>query len=208
MKKFNLIIFTAIALLTFAGAASADMITEFSANFVEKFGNEVETGKIYVAKNMSRFEIDGSDEIIVNRYDKQVTWFIYPKLRRYVEEPCVASAPINPAAHRQTAAAGTAGDLTREFLGHEEVDSYRMKKYLVTVKYHQSTSADETREDKYYEWYRDNFPFPVKTESLSGHTSYEYTKIKPEAPKIENFLQPKRYKKVTFNDIEILQAAQ
>ena len=32
--------------------------------------------------------------------------------------------------------------------------------------------------DRYYEWYRDNFPVPVKTESLDGKTSYEYVNIK------------------------------
>ena len=76
------------------------------------------------------------------------------------------------------------------------VDSYRLKKFLVTVKYNKGESAD-----RYYEWYRDNFPVPIKTESLDGKTSYEYVSIKLGRPPVEFFSQPKGYKKITMEEL-------
>jgi len=59
--------------------------------------------------------------------------------------------------------------------------------------------------DRYYEWYRDNFPVPVRTESLDGKTSYEYVNIKLGRPPVEFFSQPKGYKKITMEELAELE---
>ena len=177
---------------------AANGVPEFSAVYVEKEGESIETGKIYVADTMTRYDKDNGREILVIRYDKKVMWTIYPKLRCYIEDDYPMAAPVT---HMEGPKEGQFGDLTREFIGHEEVDSYRMKKYLVSI----LLKGNPENKYSYYEWYRDNFPLPVKTASVYGNSSYEFTKIKLGKPSIELFMQPKGYKKVTHEDMKIVE---
>ena len=185
-----------LALLLFsviipAPSVASDAV-EFSALFIERDNGTEQRGKIYVAENMSRYELQGSNEVVVTRHDKKVIWLIFPKLRKYVEQPYLGEPKQNYSGANE----GDTGDLSREFIDHEMEDSYRLKKYLVTVKYNNGESVD-----RYYEWYRDNFPVPVKTESLDGKTSYRYLNIKMGRPPVEFFSQPKGYKKITMEEL-------
>lgn len=174
-----------------ASSRSSDAV-EFSALIIEKDNGVEQRGKIFVAENMSRYELEGSDEVVVTRHDKKVIWLIFPKLRKYVEQPYLGDAKQNyTGAHE-----ADTGDLSKEFIEHQRVDSYRLKKFLVTVKYKNGESRDQ-----YFEWYRDNFPLPVKTQSLDGMTSYEYVNIKLGRPPAEVFSQPKGYKKITVEEL-------
>ena len=144
--------FAALALTS----ARADAL-EFSAEFREKLGDEVREGKIYVTADKSRYEVEGADTIEITRADQKVMWVIFPKRRVYVEEE-FWGFPLGTSLENSGERSG-GGDLTREELGYETIDTFRLKKYLVTVKY----NGGET-EDKYYEWYRSDFPIPVKTQ--------------------------------------------
>jgi hypothetical protein len=174
-----------------APSVASDAV-EFSALFIERDNGTEQRGKIYVAENMSRYELQGSNEVVVTRHDKKVIWLIFTKLRKYVEQPYLGEPKQNYSGANE----GDTGDLSREFIDHEMEDSYRLKKYLVTVKYNNGESMD-----RYYEWYRDNFPVPVKTESLDGKTSYRYLNIKMGRPPVEFFSQPKGYKKITMEEL-------
>ena len=171
---------------------------DFSAEFVEKDGDSVRKGKIYMTGQKSRFEMEGMDEIEVTRADKKVMWIIFPKKRVYVEEEFWG---VIPGDIGETGAPKDTGDLSRKDLGYEMVDSYRLKKFLVTVKYNKGETQDQ-----YYEWYRTGFPIPVKMESMNGAVSYEYKKIKmaPQDPGLFN--EPKGYKKITIDELEKLEA--
>ncbi|MDO5562320.1 MAG: hypothetical protein Q4F74_01765 [Synergistaceae bacterium] len=193
----RVIILSAIAfVLISCAAAFADdeNITEFSAVYVEKDGETTKTGNICVAKGMTRYDLSTGSEIMVIRYDRQLIWLIYPKLKRYIVEEYTAGQPVDPPKPQE----GTFGDLTRKSLGFEEVDSYRMRKFLVTVK----PNGKEENKYEYYEWYRDNFPVAVKTQSLVGESSMEYTKIKLGKPPIELFAEPRSYKRSTIEEIK------
>ncbi len=192
MKRCILALLTVCVLLAFFGASFANDAIEFSSVFIEKDSGKTQKGKVYIAKDMSRYEVEGSGEIVVTRQDKKVIWLIFPKLRRYVEQPLIGEPQQNLSRMQEI----DTGDLSREFIGHEMVDSYRLKKFLVTVKYNNGENKDQ-----YHEWYRDNFPVPVKTESLDGQTSYEYLNIKFGKPNIELFAEPKRYKKITIEEL-------
>ena len=192
-KIFNaaafVLAFAALALTS----ARADAL-EFSAEFREKLGDEVREGKIYVTADKSRYEVEGADTIEITRADQKVMWVIFPKRRVYVEEE-FWGFPLGTSLENSGERSG-GGDLTREDLGYETIDTFRLKKYLVTVKY----NGGET-EDKYYEWYRSDFPIPVKTESLNGYMSYEYRRIKFTTLDPNLFNPPKRYKKITTEQL-------
>ena len=187
----------AVILLTtvFACAASA---VDFSAEFTEKEGETTRKGRIYVAAEKSRFELDGTGEIEVTRADKKVMWLIFPKKKVYVEEEFFGAVSYG----RTDDTPKDTGDLSREDLGYETVDTYRLKKYLVTVKYNKGET-----EDRYYEWRRSDFPVPVKTESLNGEYSCEYKKIKfgPQDPGLFN--EPKNYRKISIEELDEMEGA-
>ena len=196
MKRCFLLLIVLLVLTAASLSFASNAVPEFSAVYVEKEGESVETGNIYVSDTMTRYDKDNGREILVIRYDKKVMWTIYPKIRCYIEDDYPMSAPV---AHLDGPKEGQFGDLTREFIGHEEVDTYRMKKYLVSI----LLKGDPENKYEYYEWYRDNFPLPVKTAAVYGNSSYEFTKIKLGKPSIELFMQPKGYKKITHDEIKI-----
>lgn len=183
-----------IMLGLFAGApsvASAAKGVEFQADFIEKDGKEVTKGKIYISDGKSRYETAGSNEIVVTRQDKNVIWLIFPKLSRYVEQEYIGGPRpvyIDPDLPDND-------NPKREFLDYEWIDSYRLRKFVVTVEY------PGGQQDKYYEWYRDGFPLPVKTASLDGKTSFEYLKIKIGPMDPELFTTPKSYKQVNMEEV-------
>lgn len=186
---------TAFLLCQPAYSAAARQETEFSAEFTESDNGVVTKGKIYIAAGASRFETNGGDEIIVTRQDKKVMWMIFPRLSRYVESEFNGDAQrafIDPTAP-------ASGNIERKFLDYEWVDSYRLRKFLVTATY------PGGEKDQYHEWFRDNFPIPVKTASLNGKSFFEYSKIKtgPQDPTL--FAEPKRYKKATMEEIIALE---
>ena len=200
MKRLILAL-TVIAAVFCCGAAFAEgHLTEFSAIFTEKTSDGTTTGKIYTVKDKSRYEVDDSGELVVSRFDKKVTWFICPKLRAYAEEPNSGVQNLDPEPPQE----GTFGDLTRKFVGYEDIDSYHMKKYLVTVK----LPGKESPKDEYYEWYRDYFPFPVKTQTTNGGYTSELSKIKTAAMDPDLFREPKGYKKVTAEQLDQMLAAE
>ena len=183
--------------LAFPVSSWSSSSVEFSALFIEKDNDEVQKGKVFVAENMSRYEIEGSGEIIVTRQDKKVIWLIFPKLKKYVEQPYLGEPKKNYEGPDEV----ETGDLSKKFIEYDSVDSYRLKKILVTVKYNKGENKDQ-----YYEWYRDNFPVPVKTQSLDGRTSYEYVNIKLGRPPVEIFYEPKGYKKITIEELAEIEA--
>ena len=191
MRRLLMLALLLFSVIIPAPSVASDAV-EFSALFIERDNGTEQRGKIFVAENMSRYELQGSNEVVVTRHDKKVIWLIFPKLRKYVEQPYLGEPKQNYSGAHES----DTGDLSREFIDHEMEDSYRLKKYLVTVKYNNGESVD-----RYYEWYRDNFPVPVKTESLDGKTSYRYLNIKMGRPPVEFFSQPKGYKKITMEEL-------
>ncbi len=198
MKLKKITIITASAAILILAFALQALAMVFSAEFVEKDGDAVRNGMRYMTGQKSRFEMEGMDEIEVTRADKKVMWIIFPKKRVYVEEEFWG---VIPGDIGETGAPKDTGDLSRKDLGYEMVDSYRLKKFLVTVKYNKGETQDQ-----YYEWYRTGFPIPVKMESMNGAVSYEYKKIKmaPQDPSLFN--EPKGYKKITIDELEKLEA--
>jgi hypothetical protein len=191
MKKLISALIFAL-LLSLPLPASAAQLRDFSADFIERDGEEVLEGKIFFTKDMSRYETPATGEVLVTRRDKKVMWLIFPRERKYCAMPYEFEYDPVPQPKKET------GDLKRKFLCHETVDTFRLKKYLVTVKYF---FAGEAVEDRYYEWYRSDFPFPVKTESEGGGSSFEYKNIKFAKQNPSLFAEPKSYEKVSEDEI-------
>ncbi|MDO4988622.1 MAG: hypothetical protein Q4E17_06350 [Synergistes sp.] len=197
MKKiFCIFVFAAVfAHLNMSCAFAVD----FCAAFTEKFGDEKREGTIYMTDDKSRFELKGTNCIEISRADQKLMWLIFPRFKSYIEEKF--DGVITPGHISGAFTPNDTPDTTREDLGYETVDTYRLKKYLVTVKYNNGSS-----EEKYYEWRRSDFPMPVRTESMNGLYGYEYKKIKMSKQDPNLFREPISYKKITWERLEELEA--
>ena len=80
MRRLLMLALLLFSVMIPAPSPASDAV-EFSALFIEKDNGTEQRGKIYVAENMSRYEIQGSNEVVVTRHDKKVIWLIFPKLR-------------------------------------------------------------------------------------------------------------------------------
>lgn len=164
MKK----LITSLFALMLAATAAFANYTEFKAVAVEFIDGQKTEDKLWVTKDKSRREFNRGREIVVSRNDLKVTWFIYPTIRCYVEIPALGTS----ANFNMPSETADTGDLKRKFICEEEREGFRMKKYLVTIKY-----SNMPGEDSYYEWCRNDFPVPVRTESLDGSYWTEYKNI-------------------------------
>lgn len=209
MKRILAVSALALSLFFLPAAQAEETLTQFSASVVENDSGKSETNKIYVANGMTRYDIKNGKEIIITRYDKKLTWIIFPDYKRYVEEESPEFQPADPPEPKE----GTLGNMTRKFIGFEEADSYRLKKFLVSVKLPRpNTKKDKNAKDteqysfEYYEWYRSGFPFPVKTASVQGESTSEFTKLKIGPQNPELFTKPQNYKPATIEEIKSLES--
>ena len=85
MRRLLILALVLFTMMIPASSWSSDTV-EFSALIIEKDNGVEQRGKIYVAENMLRYELEKSDEVVVTRHDKKVIWLIFPKLRKYVEQ--------------------------------------------------------------------------------------------------------------------------
>lgn len=192
MKKSVFLLAVFIALT--ASPAFA-LYTEFKAIAVEYDNGEKTESKVWITNSKSRRDFKAGKEIVITRNDLKRNWYIYPEIRCYVETPSLgtyANFDIPPES-------ANTGDLKRKFLCYEERDGFRMKKFLVTVKYRNMPG-----EDKYYEWRRNDFPVPVRTESLDGSSWTEYRNISRGPINQDLFNKPGSYKLVAAEEAERL----
>jgi len=187
-------LFTALFALMLAASSAYANYTEFKAIAVEFIDGQKTENPIYVTPQKSRREFNGGKEIVVTRNDLKVTWFIYPQIRCYVQTANLGTvANFNMPDEKSDT-----GDLKRKFIGEEDREGFRMKKYLVTIKY-----SNMPGEDSYYEWTRNDFPVPVRTESLDGSYWTEYKKISRGPISPDLFKKPP-YKQISAEDAERL----
>lgn len=192
MKK--LVLLAAAVILATASPAFA-LYTEFKATVVECDNGEKTESKVWITNSKSRRDFKAGKEIVVTRNDLKLTWFIYPEIRRYVETPALGTF----ANFEMPSENANTGDLKRKFLCYEERDGFRLKKFLVTIKY-----SNMPGEDKYYEWTRNDFPIPVRTESLDGSSWTEYKNISRGPITQDLFNKPNSYKQATAEEAEQL----
>ena len=66
MRRLLMLALLLFSVMIPAPSPASDAV-EFSALFIEKDNGTEQRGKIYVAENMSRYEIQGSNEVVVTR---------------------------------------------------------------------------------------------------------------------------------------------
>jgi hypothetical protein len=142
------------------------MALDFSAERIVKNGKSVVTAHVNAKDDRWRFEFaqpQGGASIIIVRMDRQSSWLILSKRRQYAEVPIVKE-------HQLAVSETMEGDLSREFVGDETLNSYPTELFEVTV-----AENGETRQ--YYQWVTKVQRFPVKTVSKQGKWSEEFRHV-------------------------------
>lgn len=132
--------------------------TDFSADVVTYSQGQPMQGKIYIAKDKTRFEFMGMTSI--SRMDKKVVYMLMPEQHMYMEQP------FDPQTFTQT---GGGEEISRKSLGKENVDGQPAEKFEVAYSQNgQSVSI--------YQWMRGEMP--VRTASIDGKWMMEFKNVK------------------------------
>ncbi len=100
---------------------------------------------------------------MIVRMDKQHSWLILSKRRKYLEIPIAAD-------HLLTVSETMNGEVLREFVGDETLNGYPTELFEVTV-------AEGGHTQQYYRWVTKAQRFPLKTVSKQGTWSEEFRRV-------------------------------
>ncbi len=191
-KKASIIFFIMLAMIICVSQAFA---YQFMADYIEIDHGEKTEGKLFKGENATRFEIKSGKKqntIQVTRYDKGLIWLIDVNKKTY-QESHVPNLSNSFGVSREPIIVANGANFTREYVGEEKIDSYSMRKFIVKTTYN---LKGESVNDVYYEWYRTDFPLPVKTSNLDGTVTTEYKNIKFRKIDTAMFATPKGFKKI------------
>ena len=178
-KRWMASFIMAAVLVCWAAAAGAFAQQGFSADIVSYAGKETMTGKIFVARDKTRFETAGM--VTITRMDKKVVWMLMPTEKMYMEQ-AIRADNIVPSAEP------VAGEVERTLLGTEAVNGQAANKYRVTVQ-------AEGRKTSMYHWLAVDSGLPLKIGAIDGSWWQEYRNIKVGEPDAAFFELPDGYRK-------------
>ena len=187
---FCVVIFASFALTNKAFAY------QFMADYIETDHGEKVEGTLFKGEHATRFEVKSGKKkntIQVTRYDKGLVWVIDLDKKTYHESYVPNLSNIYGEA-REPIIVANGANFTRDLVGEEKVDSYNMRKFVVKCTY---KLKDVEVNDVYYEWYRTDFPLPVKTSNMDGTVTTEYKNITFRSLDPTLFETPKGFKKIT-----------
>jgi hypothetical protein len=143
-------------------------------------GEAPQEGKIYIKGDKYRIQRKGEAEYIVLRHDKGIMWVVMPKEKVYVELPL---DPNRTPKIQET----NPGEISRKYVGSEEVDGHPTDKYEITVK-------EGSKTESFYQWTATDINFPIKTAGLKDEWSVEFRNIRKTVP--DNLFEiPEGYQK-------------
>ena len=178
-----------VAVLTVLGclvAFSAPVFAaEFSADVIQKMGDELKKGKFFVKGNKMRMEFEEGITIMDLATGKTIT--LQPEEKMYIEMPAMGS-PATPADSDEE----LAKIATKKKIGTEKVNGYKCDKHLIT--YHDKAMGKMTQ------WYAKKLNYPIKTvyHAPQGEMVTEYTNIKEDGVNDSVFEVPMGYRKMSM----------
>lgn len=176
-----------VAVLTVLGcllAFSAPVLAaEFSADVIQKMGDEVKKGKFFVTGNKMRMQFEEGITIMDMVTGKTIT--LQPEEKMYIEMPAMGSPATAADSDQELAKIAT-----KKKIGTEKVNGYKCDKHLIT--YHDKTMGKMTQ------WYAKKLNFPIKTvyNGPQGEMVTEYTNIKEGKVSDSLFEIPPGYQKM------------
>jgi outer membrane lipoprotein-sorting protein len=184
MKESICRLVAALAVLGCLVAFSAPVLAaEFSADVIQKMGEEVKKGKFFVKGNKMRMEFEEGITIMDMATGKTIT--LQPEEKMYIELPAMGSPATAANSDEELAKVAT-----KKKIGTEKVNGYKCDKHLIT--YHDKAMGKMTQ------WYAKKLNYPIKTvyHGPQGEMVTEYTNIKEGKVKDSLFEVPRGYQKM------------
>ena len=169
-------------LVTFSGPVLA---AEFSADLIQKMGDEVKKGKFFVKGNKMRMEFEEGITIMDMATGKTIT--LQPEEKMYIEMPAMGSMATAADPDKELAKIAT-----KKKVGTEKINGYKCDKHLIT--YH------DTAMGKMTQWHARKLNYPIKTayHGPQGEMVTEYSNIKEGGISDSLFEVPQGYQKMSI----------
>jgi hypothetical protein len=178
-----------LAVLTVLGCVVAFsgtvLAAEFSADVIQKMGDEVKKGKFFVKGSKMRTEFEEGVIIMDVATGKTIT--LQPEEKMYIEMPAMGSMATAADSDEELAKIAT-----KKKVGTEKVNGYTCDKNLIT--YHNKAMGKMTQ------WYARKLNYPIKTvyHGPQGEMVTEYSNIKEGGVKDSLFEVPRGYRKMSM----------
>jgi outer membrane lipoprotein-sorting protein len=166
MKMKKLVLFCLVAVLTgiFAlPSLAVDLNGNYLTTIVSNAGENTITGKFCFSDGKMRMGMQ--EYVMISRMDKKVSWTLMPLTNTYTEQPL----SFRTAAYMSTGK--LKGEIGRVEIGPEAAGGIDCIKYKVTCK----TGAK--KRESLFLWMSSDYPIPVKTATIDGKWSIEYSQI-------------------------------
>ena len=169
-------------LVTFSGPVLA---AEFSADLIQKMGDEVKKGKFFVKGNKMRMEFEEGITIMDLATGKTIT--LQPEEKMYIEMPAMGAMATAAESDKELAKIAT-----KKKVGTEKINGYKCDKHLIT--YHDKAMGKMTQ------WYARKLNYPIKTvyHGPQGEMVTEYSNIKEGGVSDSLFEVPRGYQKMSI----------
>lgn len=180
IHKATALLTALVCVLAFSGLAIA---AEFSADVIQKMGEEVQKGKIFVKGNKIRMEFEDGISIMDLATGKTIT--LQPEEKMYMELP--GAGPMASAAESDKELSKIA---TKKHVGTEKISGYKCDKYLITYR--------DKEMGKMTQWHSKKLNYPIKVfyRGPQGDMVVEYKNIKEGGVRDSLFKIPPGYQKM------------
>ena len=163
------------------GFSSVALAQEFSANMVNRIGNQTSQSKLYVSG--SKMRMDMKEGVMIIRIDKGVSYMLMPSEKMYMENPIDMS-------RLPKASKNFNDEIERTPMGVETIDGKQAEKFKVTY-------TENGKTISVYQWII-NQEIPVKVEAVDGSFSMEYKNVSMGAQPADLFEIPSGYTKMSM----------
>ena len=179
MKRFAVWVMACAGVLFLAGGVFEQ---EFSADIVTNSKEGSSRGKVFVAKDKIRMEMQSA--ITIARVDQKKAYMLMPQQKMYMEMP-------SDATNLATALEKVPGEISRKLIATETIDGRQVEKYEVAYDYQGKAETINI-------WLSKELHFPLKSAALDNSWSVEYTNVIEGPQKQELFELPSGYTKFDY----------
>ena len=177
MRKLQMLCLAAVLTAVFSLPALAVI---YNGNYMTTMPNNEFAGKVSISDDGRMWSSSGQYVMIV-RGDKNISWTLLPITKTYTVQPISLNSSASVSMKIK-------GEIGREKIGNELVNTIECEKYKVTCKAGKKKVV-------MYQWISADYPFPIKAATVDGKWSMELSQLQVVEEAGSIFEIPADYKK-------------
>ncbi len=181
MKKLQLFCMAILLTAVFSLPALAVI---YYGNYATVAGTNTFAGKVFISDGQ-KMKTETMQYQMITRGDKKVSWVLLPIENTFSVKPISLNSS-------SIMSMKIIGEIGREKVGSELVNTIECEKYLVTCKIGKKNVS-------MYQWISTDYPFPIKAATIDGTWSIELSQLQITTNQTDSIFEiPAGFKKVSM----------